>query len=52
MRFFFPLELELFLDRAGFSLLELKAFPDFNRRSRPVDLERPRSCARGLTGVT
>ena len=30
MRFFFPLELELFLDRAGFSLLKLGAFPDFD----------------------
>jgi SAM-dependent methyltransferase len=28
MRFFFPLELELFLDRADFSLLKLMAFPD------------------------
>jgi len=30
MRYFFPLELELFLDRAGFSLLKLGAFPDFD----------------------
>lgn len=29
MRFFFPLELELFLDQAGFSLLRLGGFPDF-----------------------
>lgn len=29
MRFFFPLELELFLDVAGFSLLRLGGFPDF-----------------------
>jgi hypothetical protein len=28
MRYFFPLELELFLDRAGFSLLTLGAFPN------------------------
>jgi len=30
MRYFFPLELELFLDRAGFSLLELGSFPEFH----------------------
>jgi SAM-dependent methyltransferase len=29
MRFFFPLELELFLDHASFSLLRLGGFPDF-----------------------
>lgn len=29
MRYFFPLELELFLDRTGFSLLDLSAFPDW-----------------------
>jgi SAM-dependent methyltransferase len=29
MRYFFPLELELFLDRASFSLLRLGAFPGF-----------------------
>lgn len=28
VRYFFPLELELFLDVAGFSLLRLEAFPD------------------------
>lgn len=30
MRYFFPLELELFLDRAGFTLLKVGAFPDFD----------------------
>ena len=35
MRFFFPLELELFLDRAGFSLVELGAFPDFDAEPDP-----------------
>ena len=29
MRYFFPLELELLLERAGFSLLRIGAFPDF-----------------------
>lgn len=29
VRYFFPLELELFLETAGFSLLRLGAFPDF-----------------------
>lgn len=31
MRYFFPLELELFLDTANLSLLRLGAFPDFDR---------------------
>ena len=31
MRYFFPLELEFFLECAGFRLRELRAFPDFDR---------------------
>jgi SAM-dependent methyltransferase len=31
MRYFFPLELELFLQCAGFNMLRLGAFPDFDR---------------------
>lgn len=31
MRFFFPLELELFLQSSGFRLLRLGAFPEFDR---------------------
>ncbi len=31
MRFFYPLEMELFLDRAGFDLVRLSAFPDIDR---------------------
>ena len=31
MRFFFPLELELFLESCGFSLLRLGAFPEIDR---------------------
>ena len=31
MRFFFPLELELFLEHSGFTVLRLGAFPDFDR---------------------
>lgn len=31
MRFFFPLELQLFLENVGLTLLHLGAFPDFNR---------------------
>lgn len=31
MRYFFPLELELFLEIAGFSLIRLGAFPQFER---------------------
>jgi SAM-dependent methyltransferase len=32
MRYFFPLELDLFLERSGFSLVRLGAFPDFDKR--------------------
>jgi SAM-dependent methyltransferase len=35
MRFFFPLELELLLERTGFSLVQLSAFPDLGRE--PTD---------------
>jgi hypothetical protein len=31
MRFFFPLELELLLDAAGFELVRLGAFPELDR---------------------
>jgi hypothetical protein len=31
MRYFFPLELELFLRCAGFAMLRLGAFPEFDR---------------------
>ena len=31
MRYFFPLELELFLKCAGFKLIRLGAFPEFDR---------------------
>lgn len=31
MRYFFPLELELFLDQAGFTLVRLGAFPSFEQ---------------------
>jgi len=31
MRFFFPLELDLFLETSGFTSLRLGAFPDFDR---------------------
>jgi len=31
MRYFFPLELEFFLECAGFRMRELRAFPDFDR---------------------
>jgi SAM-dependent methyltransferase len=36
MRYFFPLEIELFLDRAGLSLLKLGAFPDFDADPDPA----------------
>lgn len=32
MRYFFPMELELFLEVSGFSLLELRPFPDIARK--------------------
>ena len=35
MRYFFPLELELFLDRAGFSLLELGGVSRFDAEPDP-----------------
>ena len=33
MRYFFPLELEFFLECAGFRLRELRGFPDFDRHA-------------------
>jgi SAM-dependent methyltransferase len=33
MRYFFPKELELFLDSSGFRMLRLGAFPDFDRNA-------------------
>ena len=34
MRYYFPMELELMLERSGFQLVELSAFPD---KDRPAD---------------
>jgi hypothetical protein len=31
VRYFFPLELDMFLESAGFKLLRLGAFPEFER---------------------
>ena len=31
VRYFFPLELERFLQKGGFTLIRLGAFPDFDR---------------------